>query len=170
MAFGWNETILAKYQSLKKEFDGKFHYLLRYPFQVCKVGHTIDMGSSDNLDWVTPPSSEADKSSTNFSSLFCFLPPNSIVNSYERIVSTFAQQLEDGDPISFMSGNILVVTELVSLVICMYVCNLHGDSAEGNFFDNFSTHCYFQRHKHLCLYNLLTYIGFLEKYLISSYN
>ena len=42
------------------------------------------------------------------------------MNSYERIVSTFAQQLEDGDHISFMSGNILVVTELVSLVNCMY--------------------------------------------------
>ena len=92
------------------------------------------------------------------------------MNSYERIVSAFAQQLEDGDHISFTSRNILLVTELVGLVICMYVCNLHGDFAEGNFFDNFSTHCYFQRHKHLCLYNLLTYIGFLEKYLISSYN
>ena len=84
------------------------------------------------------------------------------MNSYERIVSTFAQQLEDGDHISFISGNILVVTELVSLVSCMYVYNLHGDFAEGNFFDNFSTHCYFQCHKHLCLYNLLTYIGFLK--------
>ena len=82
-------------------------------------------------------------------------------------MSTFAQQLGDGDRVSFTTENILVVTELVSLVICMYVCNLHGDFAEGNFFDKFSTHCYFQRHKH---YNLLTYIGFLKKYLISSYN
>ena len=43
------QSYIAKYQSLKKEFDGKFRYLLQYPFQVCKVGHTIDMGSSDNL-------------------------------------------------------------------------------------------------------------------------
>ena len=48
------------------------------------------------------------------------LPHCSIVRSYEEIVSMFAQQLEDGNQIPFMTENILVVTELVSLDICKH--------------------------------------------------
>ena len=49
-----------------------------------------------------------------------FFPPVpcSIVRSFERIVSIFAQQLEVGDRISFMTENILFVAELVSWVAC----------------------------------------------------
>ena len=49
----------------------------------------------------------------------------------------FSQKLEGGDHIPFMSGNILVVTELVSLVNCMYMYDLHADFAEGFFFGQF---------------------------------
>ena len=42
------------------------------------------------------------------------------MRSYEEIVSMFAQQLEGGNRIPFMTENILVVTELVSLDACKH--------------------------------------------------
>ena len=48
------------------------------------------------------------------------LPHCSIVRSYEEIVSMFAQQLEGGNRIPFMTESILVVTELVSLGACKH--------------------------------------------------
>ena len=42
------------------------------------------------------------------------------MRSYEEIVSMFAQQLEAGSRIPFMTENILVVTELVSVVACRH--------------------------------------------------
>ena len=67
-----------------------------------------------------------------------FLPSNSIVRSYERIVSMFSQQLDGGDHIPFMSGNILVITELVSLVNCM--CTIYMQILLTVFLANFSGH------------------------------
>ena len=43
-----------------------------------------------------------------------FLDPCSIVRSYEAIVSTFAQQLEEGGTFSFMTESVLFVAEVVS--------------------------------------------------------
>ena len=42
------------------------------------------------------------------------------MRSYEEIVSMFAQQLEGENRIPFMTENILVVTERVSMVACRH--------------------------------------------------
>ena len=42
------------------------------------------------------------------------------MRSYEEIVSMFAQQLEGGSRIPFVTENILVVAELVSVVACRH--------------------------------------------------
>ena len=52
--------------------------------------------------------------------MLLFLSRCSIVRSYEEIVSMFAQQLEAGSRMPFMTENILVVTELVSVVACRH--------------------------------------------------
>ena len=50
----------------------------------------------------------------------------------------FSQQLDGGDHIPFMSGNILVITELVSLVNCM--CTIYMQILRTVFLANFTGH------------------------------
>ena len=52
------------------------------------------------------------------------LDPCSIVRSYEAIVSTFAQQLEEGETFFVMRESVLFVAEAVSWVACGQENNL----------------------------------------------